>query len=84
MAPIHSTGPAVGRNPMASAIAITTAMLAIVWIMLPTTWPVSTDVREIAIVRKRLMIPSVMSEHTATAVAVEPEVAAIRRMPGAM
>ncbi len=73
----------MGRKPIAIAIAMTNAMLISVWIMLPTTWPVSTDEREIAIVRKRLMIPSVMSEQTATAVAVEPAVAAIRITPGA-
>jgi hypothetical protein len=79
----QSPTPAVGRNPRASATAITKTMLISVWIVLPTTCPVSTDEREIAIVRKRLMIPPVMSVQTATAVAIDPEVAAIRMIPGA-
>ncbi len=33
----HSSGPAVGPKPTSSATAITTAMLATVWITLPAT-----------------------------------------------
>ena len=79
----QSPGPAVGRKPSASATAITNTMLTSVWIVLPTTCPVSTEEREIAIVRTRLMMPSVMSVQTATAVATDPDVAAIRMIPGA-
>ena len=35
---------------------------------LPTTWPTSTEPRWIAMVRKRAMMPSVMSLDTETAV----------------
>ena len=59
-------------------------MLAMVWITLPTTCPVRIEPRLIAIVRNRLTIPSVMSTHTATAVATEPAVAPTRMIPGAM
>ena len=34
---IHSTSPAVGRNPMARATPMTTTMPSAVWIMLPRT-----------------------------------------------
>ena len=40
------------------------------WIMLPSTWPVSTQTRAIAMVRNRAMIPPVMSMATETAVEV--------------
>jgi hypothetical protein len=33
----HSTGLALGRNPMSSATPVTTATLSMVWIMLPRT-----------------------------------------------
>jgi hypothetical protein len=79
----HSLGLAFGLKPRAIATPMTSTMLARVWMVLPTTCPVSTEVREIAIVRKRLMIPAVMSVQTATAVAIDPEVAAMRMMPGA-
>jgi hypothetical protein len=58
-------------------------MLINVWITLPTTCPVSTDAREIDMVRNRLMMPSVMSRATLTAVETLPEVAAIRMIAGA-
>ena len=49
---------------------MTTAMLTIVWIMLPRTCPVSTEAREMAMVRNRAMMPSVMSMATEIAVAL--------------
>src|SRR5262249_26355954 len=79
----HSTGPAVGRNPTSSATPVTSAMLSNVWIMLPTTWPVSTDTRAIAIVRNRAMMPSVMSMATEIAVPVTAAATVIRMIPGA-
>ena len=82
--PSHSSAFAVGRNPIASATAITITMLAMVWIALPMTCPVRIEPRLIAIVRNRLTIPSVMSTFTATAVATEPAVAPTRMIPGAM
>ena len=57
----HSSGPVVGRNPMSTATTTTMATASIVWMTLPMTWPVRTDARAMAIVRKRAMIPSVMS-----------------------
>ena len=47
---------------------MTTVTLAMVWIAAPTTCPVSTDDRATAMVRKRAMMPSVMSWATAIAV----------------
>jgi hypothetical protein len=49
---------------------------------LPTTWPVSTDPRAIDIVRKRAMMPSVMSIETEIAVPWAAPAAVIRRIPG--
>ena len=53
-----------------------------VWITLPRTWPARTAPREIAIVRKRAMIPAVMSMATEIAVPVPPAATAISRIPG--
>jgi len=78
----HSTGLALGRNPISSATPVTTARVSIVWIMLPRTWPVSTEGRKIAMVRKRATIPSVMSMATEIAVPVPPAATAISRIPG--
>ena len=50
--------------------------------MLPRTWPVSTEAREIAIVRKRAMMPSVMSMATEIAVPWAPLATVISRIPG--
>ena len=47
-------------------------MLSIVRIMDSTTCPVSTEAREIPIVRNRAMIPSVMSLFTICAVVEAP------------
>ena len=53
-----------------------------VWITLPTTCPVSTEAREIAMVRNRAMMPSVMSIATDIAGPAAPLATVIRRMPG--
>ena len=53
-----------------------------VWIRLPTTWPVSTETRAIAIVRKRAMMPSVMSMATEIATAWAAPATASTRIPG--
>jgi hypothetical protein len=60
----------------------TTAMPIIAWMVLPSTWPASTAAREIAMVRNRAVMPSVMS--IATVVAAPPAVPAIviNTMPG--
>ena len=47
---------------------MTTARLNRAWITLPSTWPVSTDDRAMAMVRNRAMMPSVMSMATEIAV----------------
>jgi hypothetical protein len=78
----HSTGPALGRNPMATATTRTMARLSMVWIMLPRTWPVRTAGRKMAMVRKRAMMPSVMSMATEMAVPWAPAATAISRIPG--
>ena len=54
----------------------------IAWMVLPSTCPASTAAREIAIVRNRAVMPSVMSIETV--VAMPPAVPAIvtARMPG--
>ena len=49
---------------------------------LPTTCPMSTEPRWIAIVRKRAMMPSVMSVETETAVPIMVAPMVISRMPG--
>ena len=72
----------MGRNPMSSATPMTTAMPSIVWITLPTTCPVSTAAREMAMVRNRAMMPSVMSMATEIAVPWVPLATAISRIPG--
>src|SRR5215213_6195990 len=61
IAAIHSRAPAVGRNPTSSATPTTTATAIAVCIMAPRTWPVSTEAREMAMVRNREMMPPVMS-----------------------
>ncbi len=55
-----------------------------VWITLPMTWPARTAPRAIAIVRKRAMIPAVMSIATVMAVPCPVPAAVISRMPGTM
>src|SRR6185312_3711560 len=46
----HSAAFACGRKPTASAVTVTTATLAVVWIVAPTTCPVRTDERATAMV----------------------------------
>jgi hypothetical protein len=78
----HSTGVALARKPMSTPTAVTTARLSMVWSMLPRTWPVRTAGRKMAMVRKRAMMPSVMSMATEIAVPVAPRATAISRIPG--
>jgi hypothetical protein len=52
----HSTGVALGRNPMSTAIPITTARPIAVWIMLPMTCSVRMEGRKMAMVRKRRVL----------------------------
>ena len=61
VAAAHSSGPVVDRKPITTATTMTITMASIVWMTLPTTWPVRTDARAIAMVRNRATIPSVMS-----------------------
>ena len=49
---------------------------------LPITWPVSTAARAMAMVRKRSMMPSVMSIATEIAVPSAAEATVTIRMPG--
>ena len=61
---------------------MTTARLSIVWIMLPRTCPVSTETRAMAMVRKRAMMPSVMSMATDIAVPCAAEATVMSMIPG--
>ena len=72
----------MGRRPRATATASTRVRPIAVWIMLPMTWPVSTETRAMAMVRNRAMMPSVMSIDTPTEVPMAPEATVISRMPG--
>ena len=78
----HSSGPVVERKPMSTATTMTIAIASIVWITLPMTWPVRTETRAMAIVRKRAMMPSVMSIATEIAVPWAAPATVISRMPG--
>src|SRR4051795_2872331 len=60
-AAIHATGPVVGRNPTRTPMTTTSIEASTTSITVPRTGPASTADREIAIVRKRAMIPLVMS-----------------------
>ena len=53
---------------MTTATTTTITSASTAWMTLPMTWPASTEARAIAIVRKRAMIPSVMSIATEIAV----------------
>jgi hypothetical protein len=64
--------PARGRKPMTTATAITEAVLATVVSMLLMTCAARLQTRAIGMVRNRSTMPSVMSTHTATAVAMLP------------
>ncbi len=50
--------------------------------MLPTTWPASTAPRGMDMVRKRVMIPVVISMDTVIAVDCVPPITANSRIPG--
>src|SRR5215468_7272965 len=78
----HSTGPADGRNPTRNATPSTTANPIAVWISVPITCPVSTDALLIDMVRKRAMIPCVMSMATDIAVPRIAPVIVMIRMVG--
>jgi hypothetical protein len=67
---------------MSRATTMTTARARVVWMVLPTTWPVRIEAREMAIVRKRATIPSVMSIAIEIAVPVAPTATVISRIPG--
>ena len=67
---------------MARATPMTTTRLSAVWIMLPRTWPVSTEGRKMAIVRNRAMMPSVMSMATEIAVPWATLAMAMMMIPG--
>ena len=67
---------------MSQATPRTMPITMAVWIMAPTTWPVSTDTRAMAMVRKRAMMPSVMSMATEIAVPWATPAIAIRMIPG--
>jgi hypothetical protein len=82
-AAIHPPTPATGRSPTSSATQATTTTESIVWTMLPSTWPVSTDGRKIAIVRNRVTMPSVMSIAIETEVPLTAVPTVISRIPGA-
>ncbi len=82
IAATHSTGPVVVRKPINTATANTMARANIVWMMLPITWPVRTEVRVIAIVRKRAMIPAAMSIAIEMAVPCAAPATVTTRMPG--
>ena len=75
-------GPALGRKPMSTATASTSPMASTAWTMLPSTWPVSTEAREMDIVRKRATMPPVMSMATEIAVPWTMAAMVITRIPG--
>ena len=54
----------------------------IAWMVLPSTCPASTAAREIAIVRNRAVMPSVMSIATVIATPLAVPAMVIARMPG--
>ena len=72
----------VERKPMATATAPTRTTLATDCSTLPTTCPISTEPRWIAMVRKRAMMPSDMSVETDTAAPMTVLPMVISRMPG--
>ena len=67
---------------MSTATTMTMTIASIVWMTLPTTWPVSTETRAMSIVRNRAMMPSVMSMATEMAVPWAAPATVIRRIPG--
>ena len=75
---------ACGRKPSSTETTTTPAVLTTVLSTLLITWAARIATRDIGIVRKRSTMPSVVSTHTATAVAMLPEATAVMMMPGAM
>ncbi len=57
-------------------------MASRVWMTLPMTCPARTETRAIAIVRKRAMIPAVMSMATEIAVPCAAPATVMSRIPG--
>ncbi len=78
----HSTKFACGRKPIATATPNTNVIARTVWTRLPTTCPVRTDTRAIAMVRKRSTMPSVMSIAIEMLVPCTAAVIAIRMIVG--
>ena len=67
---------------MSTATATTASSVSMVWTTLPITWPARTAPRGIDIVRKREMIPVVMSMETVIAVDCVPPTIPSSRIPG--
>ena len=82
MAASQPSAVALGENPRASAKKQIAALVMSVRTTLSATGPARTEGRQMAIVRKRAMIPSPMSAFTPSAVDSATEAAAITRMPG--
>ena len=80
--PSPPIGPALGRKPISTANATTRARASTAWTMLPSTWPVSTEAREMDMVRKRATMPPVMSMATEMAVPWTTAAIVITRIPG--
>ena len=59
-----------------------TARAARVWIRLPSTWPVRTEARAMAMVRNRSMMPPVMSMATMIEVPWTAEATVTSSSPG--
>ena len=78
----QSSGPAVGRKPIASATASTSSVEARLRAALAATCPASTAAPPTSIARSRSMIPLVMSWLTLTAVVAELKPAHRRITPG--
>ena len=70
--PSQSSKPADGLNPSRKATPTIAAMAMRLVSRLAMTWPVSTAPRETSMTLNRLMMPLVMSEFTAVAVAPRP------------
>ncbi len=78
----HASASARGLKPSPTATATTNTPLISDRISLPSTCPVSTDVRAIGMVRNLAMMPSVMSVEMLMAVASALAHAVIKMMPG--
>src|SRR5215831_15288442 len=78
----HSRALALDRKPMARETPATSTRTARVYSRLPTTWPLSTAAREMAMVRNLSMMPPVMSLATEIAVPRAADATVMIRMPG--